>query len=433
MKKISRLLAMLLAVVMISAAFVGCHKKDEIAFTIGGSQFTSAMYSCVLYAAADSARADIDAYISDNNIETENVDYSSYKFDEEGNVSAAGTVTYNNYVRNEAIRTLKRFATLDAWMKANNLELDSDVMISAKYDAGYMWNYGCSAYYYQYYASMGVNPLNYFIPMSQDLEKNGVAYSTFEKYTIYNAMYSFYFEHLYGEGGEKAVPDKELTDYMTAHYAVADTITFSKKGSDGNALSDEKIAELKAIADGYAERLNAGESFEDIYKEENARLDADKATDGDTTSSGTASSGETSSEAVSSDTTSSGTASSDASSDNKEDDKYSPAEYTGIYGDEETSYTHVMFAEILKQEIGKAVVLEDTENSQYLLIVRRDMTDESFESYWFDNLRNTMTYAMKQDEFDKSLDEYGNSLKLTEDTYATKLFGVGDIKYSSEE
>ena len=91
MKKISRLLAVVLGVIMISAAFVGCHDKDEIAFTIGDSKFTSAMYSCVLYAAADSARGDIDTYISDNKIEVDKVNYASYKFDAEGNVSAEGT------------------------------------------------------------------------------------------------------------------------------------------------------------------------------------------------------------------------------------------------------------------------------------------------------------------------------------------------------
>ena len=143
------------------------------------------------------------------------------------------------------------------------------------------------------------------------------------------------------------------------------------------------------------------------------------------------SSGSTSSNAISSETTSSGTASSETTSSEEEDKGYTPPDYTGLFGDEETSYEYALFSEMLKQDIGKAVVLEDTENSQYLLIVRRDMNDEAYEEYWFDNLRDSITYAMKQDEFDNSLNEYGNSLKLTEDTYATKPFGVDDIKYAS--
>lgn len=82
MKKLSKLLAIVLSVAMLATAFVGCHEKDEIAFTIGDSEFTSAMYSCVLFIAAGNARSDIDTYIKDNKIETKTVDYSSYKFDD---------------------------------------------------------------------------------------------------------------------------------------------------------------------------------------------------------------------------------------------------------------------------------------------------------------------------------------------------------------
>lgn len=428
MKKLSKLLAIVLSVAMLATAFVGCHEKDEIAFTIGDSEFTSAMYSCVLFIAAGNARSDIDTYIKDNKIETKTVDYSSYKFDDKGNVSAEGTVPYNTYVRNEAIKVLKQYAALDTMMKANNLKLDDESVQSAQLEAFYQWYYGCSAYNYQYYTGMGYNPASLFTPMGAYMEKNGVAYSTYQKYVEYEVAYTFYFNHLYGEGGEKEVPTDELTKYMTENYTVADSISFSKKDSDGKALSDEKIAELKAIADGYAERLNAGELFEDIYKEEQARLEAENKKD-DTTSSDSSSSGDTSSDASSNESTSSGTASSDTTSSGSEDKGYTPADYVGIYGKEGTPYEHDMFSEVLKQEFGKAVVLEDTENSRYLLVVRRDMTDSSFENYWFDNMRDTMTSELRQDEYDNFLNEYGNTLKLAEDTHATKPFGVKDITF----
>ena len=92
-----------------------------------------------------------------------------------------------------------------------------------------------------------------------------------------------------------------------------------------------------------------------------------------------------------------------------------------------------MFSEIIKQTIDKAVVIEDKENSQYILLVRRDMTAKIYEDYWFDSLRDTVTYSMKSDEYDASLNEYGNKLALKEDTYATKPFGVDDIVFASQE
>ena len=92
-----------------------------------------------------------------------------------------------------------------------------------------------------------------------------------------------------------------------------------------------------------------------------------------------------------------------------------------------------MFSEIIKQTIDNAVVLEDKENSQYILLVRRDMTAKIYEDYWFDLLRDTVTYSLKSDEYDASLNEYGNKLALKKDTYATKPFGVDDIVFASQK
>ena len=49
MKKLSRLLAVVLAVLMLATAFVGCHEKGEIAFKVGDTEFTSAFFSCTQF------------------------------------------------------------------------------------------------------------------------------------------------------------------------------------------------------------------------------------------------------------------------------------------------------------------------------------------------------------------------------------------------
>ena len=92
-----------------------------------------------------------------------------------------------------------------------------------------------------------------------------------------------------------------------------------------------------------------------------------------------------------------------------------------------------MFSEVKKQEIGKAVVLEDNDNNQYLLVVRQDMTDKTYENYWFDNLRRTIVSEMKTDEFEKLLDDNGKELASEENTYATKPFPVNKIIFKVEE
>ncbi len=429
MKKLSRISAALLAVIMIAGSFVGCHKKNEVAFKIGDTEFTSAMYSCVLFISASNARSQIDTFMSENNIESKDVNYDTYKFNAEGEVAADGTVAYKTYVRNEAIGRLKQYATLDAKFAAEGLKLDDESVNASDAEAYCQWYYGCSYSTYASYANSGMASYlsYYFTPYGLYLEENGVAYETFRKYMRYEAMYNFYFLHLYGEDGEKALSADEITKYMTAHYAIADSISFSKKDSESKDLAEEKLKELKEIADAYAERLNAGESFETIYNEETKRKEEASKTESSSSTSSTASSEVSSTESTES--TSSASSTTSSGDDKKE---YTPPTYLGIYGDEETAYEHAMFAEILKQEFGKAVVLEDTKNSQYLLVVRRDMTDKLYEDYWFDNLRDTVTYALKQDEFDAVINEFGAALSFNEDKHATKPFGVDDIKFDAE-
>ncbi len=439
MKKLARLLCLILAIVMLFGTFTGCHKKNETAFTIGESKFTSAMYSCVLYISAATARSSIDTYISDNKIEVKKVDYTTYKFNDAGDVDPQGKYAYKSFVRDEAVKLLKQYATLDAFMKEKNLKLDDDAILNAQNEAFCQWYYGCSVYYYNYYTSMGYDPSSLFTPAYTYMEKNGVAYATYEKYYLYEAAYDFYFTHLYGEKGEKEVAKDDIVKDMVANYTIADVITFSKKDSTDKEFSDAKLKEIKALADKYAERLNKGEKFEDIYKEEQKRIEEENKTANNYSSSAT--SGTTSSNASSGTTsnttssTTSSTASSTTSSTTSsgEDEGYKPAEYVAIYGSDKTSYESAMFSEILKQTIGNAVVLEDKENSQYMLVVRRDMTDKLYEDYWFDSLRSTVTYSLKSDEFNASLNEYGNKLALKEDTYATKPFGVDDIVFASSK
>ena len=438
MKKLSKLLAVVLAVLMLATAFVGCHEKGEIAFKIGDTEFTSAFFSCTQFFAASTARNAIDAYIKENDLDAENVKYEKYYFDKDGNVAKEGT-PYETFVREQTVNTLRENAALDAFIKAAKLELDSDTVNSVSWNALTYWNYGCDYNTYYQYAQMGMESQlsSYYTPYAYFLSENGVAYETYLEYCKYDAKYNFYFKYLYDEKGPKEVSKDDVTKYMNEHFVLGDYLTFSKKDSDSKELSKEKLEALKAIADKYAERLNAGEDFKTIYDEETKRLEeeekANSSSNSSTTSGNTSStnssntSSVTSSEATSSTNTSSTTTSSSTTSSGET--KYSPESYKGLFGDEDSGYNDKLFAEYKKQELGKAVVIDDTENSQYILFVKRDILDEKYEDYWYEGLHLDILYLLKQDEFDKALDEKGDSLNLTEDTHATSPFDVDDIKF----
>jgi hypothetical protein len=155
--------------------------------------------------------------------------------------------------------------------------------------AFYYWYVGCD---YSTYATYGDSVLNYYTPYANVLTPNGILYDTYKQYLTYRTMYSYYFEHTYGEGGSKEVPEATLKEYLTTHYDLADTIEFSKTDSSGKDLSAEKIAELKAKADEVYERAQNGEDFDALiaefggdpamntepYKTEGYEVSADKTT-----------------------------------------------------------------------------------------------------------------------------------------------------------
>lgn len=421
MKKIFKLVAFILAAVMSLGMFAGCHEKDEIAITIGNHKYTSAMYSCALYSAASQARSKIYSYVSQSGGDVKNIKYENYKFDAEGNVTATGVVPYETLVKNEAINSLKRFSIVQDKMTAEGLTLPQDYKDSAIYNARAYWNIGCD---YQTYAMYGDSAASQNTPYAYLLEPNGVLYNTFEQYSIYNANINYYFEHTYGKGGSKEVPENTLKEYLTTHFDIADTMEFSMLDSANTALSEDKLAALKTKVEGYADRINKGEDFKVIYEEYEAELKKEQ----ESTSSSTSSSASSSTTSSATDSTTSSTDSSTSSDTTSSGDKeFVPEVYTQLYGDEESGYNDTHFKEIHESAVGKAFVIEDTESKCYILLVRRDILEED---YYFDNFEISILYALKQEEFDAEIKAIADTLTPIEDKHATRPFKVKDIKFS---
>ena len=101
MKNTKRLVAVLLAIVML-LSFAGCHKKNEIAVTIGEIEFTSAYYMCALVSADAEARNLVYEALSDEEKNsTAEIDYYSKKVEDKD---------YIKWVEDSAMDTLKEIA-----------------------------------------------------------------------------------------------------------------------------------------------------------------------------------------------------------------------------------------------------------------------------------------------------------------------------------
>lgn len=412
MRKISRIAALVLAIVLIASVAIGCHKKDEIAYKIGDYEFTSAMYSCVLSVSASDARSAISEFVSNEGKSTENIKYEEYKFNDKGEVSKDGTVSYKDYILNKTMTTLKQYVAVEELLSEKKLTVDADYIEEAKVQASYYWYVGCDYSTYEYYAAYGVDPSGYFSPYATFFEQNGVGYSTYEKYMVNEYKYNFLFDKIYGEKGEKEVPKTELTEYLNKHYAIADSIDLSTADSEGKALSDAKKKEVKAKADALLEKLKKGEKFDKVYNDYQESLKTTSSSSSTTTSSKTSSASST---ATSSAATSSGVK------------EYTPEAYVNVFGDKETTYKNDLFDEVYKLKLNEFAILEDKDALCYKVVARRDILKEE---YWLKNFRASITFTLRQDEFDKTLADKTANVSVTADEFALKPFTVEKIKFN---
>ena len=243
---------------------------------------------------------------------TTDIDYYSKKIDDKD---------YVTWVEDTAMDYLKKIAAYKTLCKENELELDKEEAENAEYYASYYWSsYGYSAYF----------------------EPNGVGEKTYTQYMKDSYYSELYFEHLYGEGGEKEIAADNVKDTMYKNFIIADMLQASFSG-----LEDDEITETKEQFDKYAEELKAGtKTFEEVYNDYNDIDEEEEDTDTSSDSSSSSSSTESSStESSSSDATSS----EDTSSDSEEEEELEPLDsYASILGAEDTVYESEYFEDIIK-------------------------------------------------------------------------------------
>ncbi len=249
MKLFKKIAAIVLIAVM-ALTVCGCHKKNEIAVTIGDYEYTSAYYMCALINAYAEGQDEVYASLSEEEQQSDDVDYSKKKI---------GDKSFNEWVKDRAIEILKTVSYYKAESEKNDVKIEGENKQASEYYASMMW---------QNYEAL-------FSP-------NGVSEKTFSKYFIEGApsmmtdyvlaMYGIappndyeelYFQYLYGKKGPKEIAIKDVKKELYNNYLVADIIeiTFSEE------TNDEKTS-IKKQFEEYEESLKNGKmTFEDVYKD----------------------------------------------------------------------------------------------------------------------------------------------------------------------
>lgn len=380
MKTLKKVLAMCLAVILV-LSFAGCHQKNEVAVKAGDDTFTSAFYMCALINADMAARTKIDeAKAAEKESTTSSATSSTTSTVTDYFAEKIDGKDYETYVKDAALQTLRRFTYVKRMCDENKLTISDQEKNNSFTMTEYYWNY-------YGYASL--------------FEANGVSLNTYKEYTLYGLYEEKYFNFIYGEGGDKAVSETDIKNFLYSNYAIADILSASVASK-----TDSEKALVQTDFEKYKTRLENGETFEKIYKEYNNIKE-------DTTTSTTSSAA------------SSATAS--TTSGSEENKALTPKDsYAQVVGNEETGYSSKQYETIKAMKTGEVKFVKDDENGYYYLFVKGDIKADP---YYLENLKSTVLNDMKFEEFDAAVKVETAKVELTTVAFAINQFKVKKIKY----
>ena len=390
MKTLKKLSALLLAIVML-LCLAACHPKDEVAVSSGDIKITSAMYSYYLVMADMEAQNII---TSDEKIDTTARGFDFHKQTIEGK-------PYDEYVKELALNNCLKAIAYQKLCNDNKVELSTDDIAQADYNAQYDWYYYGYNYGYQY----GYGD---FLPL------NGVNFNTYNNVVKINYYGDAYFKHLYDKGGEKEVADTDIQKSMDENYAAVYLLA--------EQYTDETLETLKTTFTKYMDRINKGEEFKAIHAEHN-KTEEDKKEENKTEDSKEETKDETKEEGKT-----------EESTDNKEETKEEPKakdELISIVGSDKTesNRTFSKFTEVKAMKNDEIKLMDDTENKILYLVVKKDINADTY--YKEHLLKSEILYLIKGDEFKGIVDECIKKLDYSVSNYAIKQFKVKNINYGA--
>ncbi len=359
MKLTKKLIALVIVCIM-ALSITGCHKKNEVAVTINGYEFTSGYYMCALVNAYSEGQNTVYESKEDT---TSEINYLKEKIDDK---------EFSVWVKDRAIDLLEEIATYKKLCDDNKIEITTEIKENAETNAYYMW------YYYGYGS--------YFEP-------NGVSYETYKKFTLDSYCQTLYFEHLYGEKGEKEIAAADVEKKLYDNFIIADLIdvTFSQE-------TTEQKAETKTKFEGYFNDLKANKkTFEQVYKEHNDIKEDDETED--------------------------------TTTDSEDTEVSKPLdEYAQILGAKDSGYDHDYYDDINKMATNEVKLITKKDDSGYLLVVKKDIKADP---YYRETLDMTVRHLLKDTEFNTDMEKLFKDAKADINSYAVDRFKVKNIKEPS--
>lgn len=374
MKHFTKLLAVIL-VFIIAFSAAACSMTPQWSYKVEGTEeelpigvYIYAMYNA--YSQAQQYAQQTEAYNAETNTYNGQTSFLNIEItDDDGKKAIA-----NQWILDETDKTVRTLLAINQEYDRLKATMDEAAAVE-NYKT--LWNDGD-----QSMSMYGYEPT----PYKSILEPYGISYESYEYFMITSSKQQIVFDVMYGEGGEKAVSNEDLTKYFEENYT--SYVNFSQnlytsedqQGANGTlssskAMSEDEIKEHTANFEKYVNSVNSGTSLEDVIKtyKEDYKLESEIGTP--------------------------------------------IVELT-----EEISIGDELKEELNKLEEGKAtykIIGEESSQAIYFLYKEaiKDQTKNYVESA---DKKGSVLASMKGDEFVAYIDEIAKNLKITKSKYVSK-------------
>lgn len=279
------------------------------------------------------------------------------------------------WINDKAVQSMREYAAVEKKFAELGLTFENKEEDRLNIVVDQMWEY-----FGEYYEELGVSKQSYY----------DVGLNSEKKSAIFN--------YYYGEGGEKAVSEDAIAAYLTDSNVRRKYFTMPLKDGEGNLLKSEGKAELKAMAEGYIDRLNASSAtFEEIEKEYNDYYvalvkAATETTEGENTDT--------------------------AEQPEVEEDTAAEPDYGTVIA-KGSSYPSEKFVKAAFGEteapLGNYILIEDDDNEVYYFVQVMGLFDDPD---YLENNRESVLHTLKDEEFDAEVKSWteGQNVVVNQDS-----------------
>ncbi len=215
---------------------------------------------------------------------------------------------------------------------------------------------------------------------SELFEDNGVSKNTYMSFMRATYYKDIYFDYLYGKDGKNAVTDDEISAFKNDNYCLADVLAVDLSTKE----TDEEKQTLSMQMEAFLTDLQSGtKTFNQIYEEYNQ-----------------------------------------ITADQKQES------YSRVLGSDKTDYVDDNFDKIKAMAADEIQLLKNEDETKLTLVVKKDLASDAEIN---EQLNDVILHNLKDEEFEKSINDFIKTLKFEEIKKSTKQFKIKNIKYPENE